>query len=136
MLTFLWVFGPKALFFESIRWCVKTNFLNFFYSESTYFLYASRYYDQRNMCLFYFLYYQYIIVLVDLLRVIHVKILCHFFHRIQSGPSVCEICWSCLYWEQLDMIFCGIYSCLFFWSLLPSHILIKYFADIYFAVVI
>ena len=55
MLTFLWDFSQKALFFKSMWWHIETNFLNVFYSGSTYFIHSSSYSDWRKICWFYFI---------------------------------------------------------------------------------
>ena len=54
MLTFLWLFIPKYLSLDSIRWLLETNFLNILYSGSTYLLHASSSSDWENICLLLF----------------------------------------------------------------------------------
>ena len=54
MLTFLLVYIIKAIFLNSINWCVETNSLNVFYWGNTYFVHGIWSSYRRNMCLFLF----------------------------------------------------------------------------------
>ena len=79
ILNFLLVYIPKNLFLESILGCVETNIINIFYWGHTNFVRASiscggkigeMYLLYLLSFLFLFIYYQHIIVVMDLLRVI------------------------------------------------------------------
>ena len=54
-ITFIWVFFPKALFLESIGWCIEANFLNLFFYGSTHLVHALSSYDWKDIYLLFYL---------------------------------------------------------------------------------
>ena len=110
---------PKALFLDSIRWCVKFNVPNVFYWRRTYFVHISTTSDinlEKHVFLYDLLIYIYSFVYYRT----YVFVASHprdnslsRFIFIQFGSSLCKRYHFCFEWAQLDIIIYGVWSCLF-----------------------